>query len=484
MMMTKHETALIIVALVLMALTVITHFAIGGFIFRRSGWRAWQPMRGSTRFVALQACAWTSAAVGVASLVACWALALDVTPPMREGWLEIINDAQRKRVVMAALSWIALGGSVASETLVAVSLAFFNVETTTMKVDATRIKTKSNAESILHVMHMLVVLQIIHAPHYVIFAVLFTGYAIGGVGLALATVVAYSTSFVFTPRYEQGKKSWLAFQTWTSAVIEHAAASWYGSVRVLCLDENDDETLLSSDDFKFEDDDGARTVFGYHPHGLIPTGSIWMSMTREFRERFKGLKPVTLAASALFRAPLVRELAAWMGVRSVSSSIFISALKRERAVIVVPGGQREMAEHIGGVNEEEIVFCTKHRGFIRIAIECNARLVPVVVFGESASYKNLWRSMGRFFYKNFRMAMPLFAVGYGGVLPWPSRVPLTFIIGAPIALPKPDARGVARATDIERAHVEYYARIERMFEKHKAASGFPNLKLTFKHDDD
>jgi hypothetical protein len=90
--------------------------------------------------------------------------------------------------------------------------------------------------------------------------------------------------------------------------------------------------------------------------------------------------------------------------------------------------------------------------------------------------------MGRFFYKNFRMAMPLFAVGYGGVLPWPSRVPLTFVIGAPIALPKPDAHGVARATDIERTHAEYYVRIERMFEKHKAASGFPNLKLTFKHD--
>jgi 2-acylglycerol O-acyltransferase 2 len=247
------------------------------------------------------------------------------------------------------------------------------------------------------------------------------------------------------------------------------------------LDENDEETKVVSANGD-ANTASPPTVFGYHPHGLIPTGSIWMSMTREFRERFGGLKPVTLAASALFRAPVVRELAAWMGVRSVSSSIFISALTRERAVVVVPGGQREMAEHIGGVSEEEMVFCTKHRGFIRIAIECHAQLVPVVVFGESASYRNVWRSMGRFFYKKFRMAMPLFAVGYGGVLPLPSRVPLTFVIGAPLTLPKPDAHGVARASDIERAHAEYYARVRRMFEKHKAASGFPNLKLTLKHD--
>jgi len=509
----------IAVVLTLFALVavVFTHFAVGGVLHRSRGWRAWQPMRGSHAFVVLQACAWTSAAIGVASLIACAAISFDALKMSHA--FEGEGDGRRaRRMAAAALSWSALGGSIASESLVAISLAFFddgsrktrskmcddtNVraresegegvmrestrESTTLSESrretsaAPRTMVSVDVRSVAHVMHMLAVLQLIHAPQYFICAVLCTGYAIGGLWTSAVIVVSYSLSFLNTRRYEQGKKSWLAFQTWTRDVVEQAAVSWYGSVRVVCLDEVGDEIALTSMDNNRGDESGPL-VFAYHPHGLIPTGSIWMSMTREFRERFKGLKPVTLAASALFRAPIVRELAAWVGVRSVSTSIFETTLRTEGAVVVVPGGQREMAEHIGGVNEEEIVLCTKHRGFIRIAIQERARLCPIVVFGESASYTNLWRSTGRFFYKKFRMSVPLFAVGYGGVLPLPARVPLTFVIGKPVSLPEPDENGAARPEDIERVHKAYYSSIETMFEKHKAASGFPNLRLKFKHD--
>ena len=51
-------------------------------------------------------------------------------------------------------------------------------------------------------------------------------------------------------------------------------------------------------------------------------------MLPKFSERFKDVRPVTLAASVIFKAPVVREIAAWLGVRSVQRDVFRSALAR------------------------------------------------------------------------------------------------------------------------------------------------------------
>ena len=107
--------------------------------------------------------------------------------------------------------------------------------------------------------------------------------------------------------------------------------------------------------------------------------------------------------------------------------------------------------------------------------------MPVVCFGESSSWRNILRHPGSYVYNKFRVALPLLAVGFLG-LPIPRRVPITFIIGDPVAVADPDKDGAARASDVDAAHAAYYAEVERLFHAHKADAGFPNLRLIMKHD--
>lgn len=391
--------------------------------------------------------------------------------------------------VTAVLSVGALVLGVFGEICVAFSLAFFaskdddddagNAKSPLKSKSKRRSLRNLDARNALRVVQLLAVLNVLHAPQALIFAVLATGWFLGRFAL-VAFCACYASSYVFAQKeLEQGRRKWDAFQSWAADVVESAAKSWYGDVRIVFANDDDD-----NDAGEEEEEKSAagihRLIFGYHPHSLIPAGAVWFWMLPAFAEKYRNVKPVTLAASVLFKAPFVREMAAWLGVRSVSREVFQSSLRADGAVVVCPGGQGEMCEHVGGLSEDVITLCTKHKGFVRMAIEERAKLVPVVVFGESSSWRNVLRHPGRYFYSRFRLAMPLFAVGYLGFLPIPARVPLTFVIGAPMSVPEPDARGEARESDVLKTHRAYYDEIARLFHEHREESGFTNLRLEIK----
>ncbi|ABO99076.1 predicted protein [Ostreococcus lucimarinus CCE9901] len=452
-------------ALACLLAVAITNFGVGGALFGGRGWRAWQPFaRGrSWRFTLAQAIGWTLASASLACVMACGTLVWRDARDARD------DGTRERRLAVAALSWTSLGLSVASEAAVAASLAFFDVQDEgEAGRGAARGREGLDFRDVARVATLLSIAHVLHAPHAVIFATLATVYALGSSGALASIVVLYASTYFLQRDLERGRRKWDAFRAWSSRWIEGAAKAWHGSVRMI--------------------HDGAHgagstpLVFAYHPHSLIPAGAVWFHFLPQFGRRFENVKPVTLAASVLFKPPFVRELAAWLGVRSVSQEIFRSTLRHERAVVVCPGGQGEMCEHVGGLKEETITLCTKHRGFVRLAIEEKARLVPVVCFGESSSWRNLLRHPGRYLYRRFRVATPLLAVGYLGILPIPARVPLTFVVGDPMSLPEPDDAGRARESDVEIAHAAYYREVARLFAKHKGASGFPNLNLKLLHE--
>lgn len=65
----------------------------------------------------------------------------------------------------------------------------------------------------------------------------------------------------------------------------------------------------------------------------------WFHYTSAWRQLFPGIRPVSLAATAVFMAPVLRDLMLWAGNREVSRRGFQNALDDERAVVVCPGGQ-------------------------------------------------------------------------------------------------------------------------------------------------
>jgi hypothetical protein len=79
----------------------------------------------------------------------------------------------------------------------------------------------------------------------------------------------------------------------------------------------------------------------------------------------------------------------------------------------------------------------------QIAIEQQASLVPVLALGEALQLRNLAHvpSLQAYTTRRFRFPFPFWLGGRWGVTPLPSRVPLVYVVGRPIAPPPLRAAG-------------------------------------------
>ena len=121
------------------------------------------------------------------------------------------------------------------------------------------------------------------------------------------------------------------------------------------------------------------------------------------------------------------------------------------------------------------LYLKKRLGFVKIALERDASLVPVYVFGETELFhhSSFLLSLRMWLMKNFGVAVPLI-YGRAGLLPY--AVPVTAVVGKPIK----SGYGVcAEPTDeqVQAFHGRYCDALEDLFERNKAAFGFPDAIL-------
>merc|ERR1719401_2359817 len=95
-------------------------------------------------------------------------------------------------------------------------------------------------------------------------------------------------------------------------------------------------------------------------------------------EALPGRRVLTLSASVLFRIPLVRELALWTGCIDASRPVAARALRRGHSLMVIPGGEMEQIRTQDGC---EGVCLSTRLGFVKLALETGAALVPCYAFG-------------------------------------------------------------------------------------------------------
>jgi len=474
--------AFVSLALACFAVAVpVTHGLGGRLHWALSGsWTFYQPGRGGFRFVLLQTCGWASFALSVAGCAVLGAIVIRAV--IRGGFSE---GTEYMRAV-AVVSWVAGGAGFLAQVFLAVSLPHFRPsavtgKTTPAPASAAKAPQTSDMRGFLQ---MLLVLHIIHAPHLLLLALIATvlaaapSMAWSSTAFAVLTV-AYSPTFFGAPG-STGMRSWTAFQAWATRVVEDAATRWHGACRV--VRDGEAWNFVGTE----EEKEGARRViFGYHPHGLYPAAACWFHLLPQFASLFPTVpSPVTLGASVIFRVPILRDVAMWAGARNVSRSTFLKSLDERGAVVLCPGGQAELVEHVGGKADNTVTLCTRHKGFIKIAIEKRAHLVPVFCFGESQALTNLWKwkAAQRWTCKRLGFPMPFLAVGWKGCLPLPAPLPLSFVVGEPLAVPLPGPDGIALEVDVNQVCDEYYARITVLFERYKSSSGFPQLRLALKHD--
>ncbi|PSC70219.1 Diacylglycerol O-acyltransferase 2 [Micractinium conductrix] len=222
-------------------------------------------------------------------------------------------------------------------------------------------------------------------------------------------------------------------------------------------------------------------VIGYEPHSVLPQGICIFSQFA-----VDGVPPglkntrILVSSSGLW-APIMRHMWWWLGCRPVSRACFQGLLAKGRSVAVCPGGVKECLYMQRG---REVAYLRKRRGFVRLALQAGAPLVPVWAFGQTDLY-----SYCRLFYDWPRNLIPRAAwasfvrrIGYVPLIAWgafgsfmPKQVPMYIVVGKPLRVPRIESPTTEQVDDHLQQFIEA---LERLFAEHKEAAGQSATTLT------
>lgn len=207
-------------------------------------------------------------------------------------------------------------------------------------------------------------------------------------------------------------------------------------------------------------------LFAYHPHGVQSSGAFaFASAACGVDHLFPGLDVSVQTLSINYKIPLTRENLIGLGLGDASKECLTTILKGHKgysAVLVTGGAQESLYAH----PYKSRVFLRTRAGFIKIALETGASLVPVWGFGENNLYDNLAenndhvRSIQRRIQSVISFA-PLLITGRGvfsysgGLLP--HRRPISAVVGEPMHFdqpePKPSQERIAEVAQMYRDRV-------------------------------
>jgi len=169
--------------------------------------------------------------------------------------------------------------------------------------------------------------------------------------------------------------------------------------------------------------------------------------------------------------PLWRDIYLAVGYVDAGYTTAIRALNNGYSVVVLPGGEQEMILSTPGENR---IVLEGRKGFIRLALENGAWLVPVYSFGAVDTYAqaNFAKGLNRWLSKTFRIVLPILVGRWNTTYPF--RKPVNVVVGQPIPVEKiPDFT----EKDVDHLHALYVARLKELFERNKALYGCADQEL-------
>ncbi|KAL4608746.1 2-acylglycerol O-acyltransferase 2-like [Arapaima gigas] len=226
-------------------------------------------------------------------------------------------------------------------------------------------------------------------------------------------------------------------------------------------------------------------VFGFHPHGILVAGAFtnFCTYATGFWTLYPGLTPYLLMLPLWFRVPFFRDYLMCGGLipsDKESASYLLRQKGSGNAVIIAVGGAPEALDARPGAYTLQLA---NKKGFVKLAMEHGAHLVPIFSFGENEVFEQVENPRGTWLrwvqerlQRVMGISLPLFhARGifqYSfGLMPY--RKPIYTVVGKPIWV-----RRNENPTDeeLDEMHELYIDQLCKLFEEHKGHYGIPEDK--------
>ncbi|KAM4661001.1 diacylglycerol O-acyltransferase 2-like isoform 1-T1 [Amazona ochrocephala] len=226
-------------------------------------------------------------------------------------------------------------------------------------------------------------------------------------------------------------------------------------------------------------------IIGSHPHGILCVGAFCNFITGStgFGEMFPGIRPFLTTLAGNFRLPVFREYLMSGGLCPVTRRAIGYLLSKNgtgNAVAIVIGGAAESLSCRPGITT---LTLKNRKGFVRLALQHGAHLVPSFSFGENDLFRQVvfeegsWmRSIQQRFQKMMGFAPCVFygrgltSIQSRGFLPYAK--PITTVVGEPVTVPKIEdpSREV-----VDMYHEMYIHSLLKLFNENKTKYGLSEM---------
>ena len=231
---------------------------------------------------------------------------------------------------------------------------------------------------------------------------------------------------------------------------------------------------------------GQNYLIGSHPHGICAAGAFGAFSTdgAGFSRLFPGLSAHLHTLTCNFFAPLHRDWLLALGINSTSRQALTHNLTKPeggQASVLVVGGA---AEALLSDSQSLKLILNKRKGFIKVAIQTGASLVPAFTFGETKLYSQIHLqhlpilSQLQALFKAVTGVAPCLFNGRGllqtmlGLMP--RRVPLTVVVGQPIRVEQCNNPTVEQINEL---HAQYVSQLVNIYETYKHKYGDKHIQL-------
>lgn len=230
-------------------------------------------------------------------------------------------------------------------------------------------------------------------------------------------------------------------------------------------------------------------IFACHPHGCYPMVTVVNLSAyckNGFNQLFSGLRVLIAGHRQFFAMPFMREVITIMGGTPVDKANLMKILTNQvggQALVIFPGGARE-----GMYTQPKTMdlVLKSRKGFIKVALESGASIVPVISFGENDVFTikvypegNWIRRLQQYCHKHVGIPFPLIVRGRGLLQPYfglfPYRLPCTTVVGEPIEV---DCNNnIPFEQQVETLHKLYIERLTKLYHDNRDKYGYGEVAL-------